>query len=496
MSDAGLNPDFVEVDLSVASILRNRSFIFGGLIFGVLLGFAAIFLLPDTHRSWATVLVADSSADPIESFNSSVDPVAERELAGSFIVAERAAGFLDIAPDDTEAIRQLRRDVDVATVGDRPLTSNAPSVVLEFSFADPDAVRARDVASSVADAYLEIRSEQAAAATEIALDALLTRQNAIQVELAQVQAELNDLDIDTAEFRAAINTQSALVNQLTSVDSDIARIDGLSTNPGQIISPAQLSQETARSRAIPVLIAATVLGGALGLLLAVFRDRAVRRDRITEQSDLTAVALPTLGRLASDAGSSDEYVALARSVRGQLDAAQSNVVAITTLGNRGHAGLVAAWLAMSLGNEHRVLLLSADFADRRLAQQLGLPQGGGLVEILTKRQTVEQARQSYATIDVVFEGDAQGDAEVVLRMVGLNPMLDSVRHDYDYVVISAPNLLTTKHAYLASVAADMSVLVVEEGEARHRVEQAANMLRSAGSNRASILLSDAVQPAL
>jgi len=487
VSDPGLNSDFVEVDLSVASILRNRGFIIGGLILGLLLGAAVAFLLPDTHRSWSTVLVTEVGTDPTRTNNNSVDPIAERELGSSFVVAERAAGFVGIDPTNVEAIRELRREVDVRTIEDRP--------VLEFSFADPDAERARDVASAVAEAYLEIRRERAVTAAENSLDALLNRQGDLQVELAEVNADLNDAEVDSAEFRAALNTQAAVISQLTSVETDIARIDGLNQDPGQIISPAQLSQGTARSRTIPILIAATALGGALGLLLAVFRDRNVRRDRITEQSDLAAIDLPTVGRLASDAGSSDEYVALAKSVRSQLDGSQSNVVAVTTLDNHGHAGLVAAWLAMSLGNDHRVLLLSADFTDRRLAQQLGLTSGGGLVDILMKQQTVDQVSQSYATIDVVPEGEAQGDAEVVLRMVGLNPMLESVRNDYDYIVISAPNLLSTKHAYLATVAADMSLLVVEDGEQRHRVEQAATMLRSAGtSSRGSILLSDAVQP--
>ena len=476
------NAGFIDVDLSVAALKRSIGTVLLGLLAGVILAAAFAFAQPNSHRSWATVLVKPIGVDLSRVGNADVDSVAERELGGSFIVAERAASKVGIDTTDVAEVRTLRRGVSVRRVDQRP--------ILEFSYADTDAERARDIAAAVAESYLEIRSEQAEVSIENAANALATREAEIRAQLNEVELALADAAVDSAEFRAGINTQGVLISQLTAIGSDVARVGSLTRDPGQIISPAQISQSSARTRLVPIMIAGAMLGALLGLLFALFRDRSQRREQL-ETDELERLGVPPVGYMPRAVGGADAAASLRRSVASTLAGSDAKVVAVTTVSGDGPPSFVANWLAQSLGSDHRVLLISADFDSRSLSRQLGLGATPGLLDALIERQSISDVRQEHGGIHVVGAGQSERDPESVIRLIGLSGFLDSGRADYDYVIIAAPSLLDSATASFASFAADGTLLVVDQGDNRVTVEQAVSVLRRAGSEvLGSIVLTD------
>ncbi len=274
MVDLGPTSGFVDVDLSLGALKRSRGLLLLALALGFFLALAFALAQPNTHRSWATVLVIPIGVDPTRISANAVDPIVERELASSFIVAERAGERVGIAANDIDQIRALRRNITVRTVESRP--------ILEFSIADTDAAYARDVAAAFAESYLEVRFEQADRSIENSTVALQRRRAELQAELTEIEQALIDTPVESAEFRAGLNTQAVLISQVTTLDNDIARLGSLSLDPGQIINPAQLSQSSTRARMIPILVAGLILGGLLGIIAALFRDRRRRQERIED----------------------------------------------------------------------------------------------------------------------------------------------------------------------------------------------------------------------
>lgn len=472
---------FVDVDLSFRALRRSRGALLAGLLVGLVVAGLFAFSQPDTHRSWATVLVRPIGVDLARQQTESIDAVAERELGASFIVAERAASKVGIDTTDIDAVRTLRRKTDVRTIDSRP--------VLEFSYADTDAGYARDVASAVAEAYLEVRLEQAESSIQDGITTLNERETSLQAQLAETEESIATARVDSAEYRAGINTQGVLISQLTSLGTDIARLESLARDPGRIISPAQLSQSTARGRTVPIMVAGAVLGAMLGVLAAIFRAQQKRTEHVDE-SGLADLGLPAIGHIPLGVGGVDVYSSLRRSLE-QLVTTDTKVIGVTTIAETGPPTLVATSLAMSLGTDHRVLLVAADFDSRPVTGQLGLDEAPGLLDALVKGKSIGETRQRYGLIDVIGAGDTEGDPEAVLQLVGLSRFLNPGRTEYDYILVNAPGVTTSTTAHLATFAADGTLLVLDESEAKESIEEAASVLRRSGSDLlGSIVLTD------
>ena len=479
MVETGPTSGFVDVDLSLGALKRSRNFLALGLAIGLVLALVFALAQPNTHQSWATVLVKPVGVELSRTTANNVDAVVERELARSFLVAERAAARVGIT--DIEEVRTLRRTIEVRTVESSP--------VLEFTVADTDAVFARDLASAFAESYLAVRLEQAESSIENSKTTLLERRAEVQADLTEIEQVLVNQSVESPEFRAGINAQAVLISQISSLDNDIANLDSLSLDPGQIINPAQLSQSSTRARMIPIIVAGAILGTMLGLIAAVFRDRKRRQERL-DDVDFARMGFPAVGHIPRRVGGADTYGSL-RTVAAALTQRQAKVVGVTTTSDAGPASLVATWLAFSLGQTHRVLLISTDFAARDLSIRLGMADQPGLLEALAEGYSVAQVRQTHGQIDVVGAGRTVGDPDMLVRLVGLRGFLDSGRDDYDFIVVSAPSILENSTAHLATFATDCVLLVVDEADGRTRVERAATALRRSGSDiLGSIVLTD------
>lgn len=474
-------PEFTDVYLSASTIWARRWWLVAGLVLGGILATAFVFTQPDTNRSWAQVLVRPLGVDLTRgSANTSnaIDSVTERELASSLIVADRAAGKLtsDLSP------RALRKEVEISGVEKSP--------VLEFSYASTDATEARDVAQAFAQSYLEIRSEIAAAALDATRDSLSQRQAEVNAELISVNEEISALTEDDTALRAALSTQSVLSSQIAELSNDIALLDSLTTDPGVVISPAQLAQSSERPRAIPIMFSGALLGGLLGLLAALFADRSDRSRELGER-ELTNVGLSPLAHIPRLSAGTDAYVGLEKRLEASMiDGRQ--VLAVTSLSAQGHPAQIAPSLALNMSQTgRRILLISADFANHSISRQLGLSSGPGLIEALVSGRTAAEVVQRSGQLDVVTAGEGTADPASLLRMVGLRRLLSEARTDYDMIILSAPDLLAHESSLLTSWAADAVSLVVDTDDRRSDVERAAELLRRTDSLMlGSVVLTD------
>ncbi len=464
--DADRN-EFSDVQFSASSLWARRGWVLLGFLLGALLALGFVFTQPETNRSWAQVLIRPLGVDLTRGavdINRAIDTVAERELAGSFIVAERTSEALGGDPGP----RTLRREVSIQAVEN--------SQVLEFSYADEEAEVARDISQAFAESFLAIRGELAAETIGASRQALEARQADLLDERDALISERTSLDDedDENDLIANLRAESIVESQLSEISNDISLLSALTSDPGDVISPAQLAQQSERPRTVPTVLAGAVLGALIALLGALFFDRSLH-DRDLSDEDLADLGLAPIGHLPRDSRGADAFAGLGRRVSDLMG--EEQVLAITTTDEGTAASQIGTWFAWNKAETGaRVLLVSADFEKRMIANQFGLTEGPGLLDALVSGADPDDIVQRVGNMHVITAGEHAGDPVGVLQMVGMTRFLNRARRVYDTVVIHAPNVVGREASLLATWAADGVMVVVDDDE-RQELQKVTDLLQ-------------------
>lgn len=250
----------------VLSTLRRRwLIILLGLLLGALAGASFAATVPDRYESTASLVVAPVISNPQTGSREEVNIRTEQEILGSQEVARRAAAALGL--DGGES---LRRDVEVAA----PQGSH----ILRVTVRGDTPRQAAEGANALATAYLELRGEVAANATERYLQGVDER---IEELRAEPSAPVTDGLIERLQEERSSVTPS---------DQDPGRIIGSAVPPAEPSGPG-----------LPITAAGGAMAGMLlGIAAAVLRERLDPRVRSADRLELAVGALPLVVSRRSD----------------------------------------------------------------------------------------------------------------------------------------------------------------------------------------------------
>ena len=319
--------------------LRRRWYIVAALVLiGVIVGLRVADRRDDTFLAKTKVVVrpiTTDSFDPNARTDQLVNPVVEREIAGSPAVVVAASANLPFALTEADAAENLEIRVE----------ENAP--VVTFRYTDTDAVRARDITNALADAYLEHRAERARAlattranelATNVAsLTTTLTEANLtvataeeeadrrtdLESRIARIEeaatirelagdpvestgiASLNELraelagledTVDPGQLAAAMTAQEVVGGEISNLRGELGQIAGVEIDPGEVVTPAQIPVGSQGTPTGLIVLIAAVVGLLIGVIVALALDRA--GGRIFKARELaTEVRSPVLATL-------------------------------------------------------------------------------------------------------------------------------------------------------------------------------------------------------
>jgi capsular exopolysaccharide synthesis family protein len=326
------------------------------------------------------------------------------------------------------------------------------------------------------------------------------------VTASTVRSEISALaDPNTVVVTATVIDGSAL--RSLAIAQSLAKqfvtfVTGLETPSGQTAPSVNLEITTAPTlnptpiSPRPLLNCGLALcaGLLLGLLLVAAKDRADKAVRSAPALQ-SATGLPVLGVIPLDAAAKLESVtalpnharildesfrqlrvALASIPNGPLSPGQrivdpkirrdGNILAITSVLPEEGRTLTALRLAIGFANAGwEVLLVDGDLRRPQLADCFALPSGPGLAEILAKQTTFTEAVNSRVQprLSVLTSGTASGDSEELVQASDVASFLQSVRRDFQLVVIDTPALLAAADGTVLAAQADATVLVVRQG---------------------------------
>lgn len=179
--------------------------------------------------------------------------------------------------------------------GSGTVTASVPpnTQVVRIVYEAPTAKEAQVGAQTVAQAFLDYRKAQTASSQKVRLATLQKQAAAVRKNLDEASEEAAK---DDPEPNAVQNVQ-LYANQLVTLETTISNIQAAGSDPGTLVAPAVVPDGPSGLDPRLIIGGGVLVGLALGLTLAFWRERTDKRIRA--QSELVVAGLPMLASLTS-----------------------------------------------------------------------------------------------------------------------------------------------------------------------------------------------------
>jgi Mrp family chromosome partitioning ATPase/capsular polysaccharide biosynthesis protein len=456
-------------------IVRHQWFL---LVLAVVLLGGGAMLWTDSHKptplyraSAQVLLELRATGSPFKSAGGVEDPrrAMPTEIArlGSDEVQEAVVKQLGSAPP-----------VSADAVGD--------SDMFAITAVSPSPKTASDTANAYADAYVAHRRQRALDAYEVASDALRSRMETFDEQIAELTTRIGRGTLDDAALDEATERRAGYEEQRSILEQRLVQyqVDSLAETGGARVFRAAGTPSAPFNGADPMR--SGVLGAALGLVLglAVIVVREYFADLIRNPRQITGlVGLPVLGivpgdghrRLPPGAGEgrmSDPY----RDVRSALlTSAPHSAVGILQISSPS-GGSDTATTALNIGLAfaragRRVVVVSTDFAGGPMQDLVDLTTAPGLATAMSENvsaMTVVHSSLSTPNLMVLQAGPLPPgtDAADLLAMPQADLVFSELANLADLIIIETPRVLGSAVATTVATRASAVVLVVRAGLTR------------------------------
>lgn len=272
-----------------------------------------------------------------------------------------------------------------------------------------------------------------------------------------------------------------------------------------VVSGPTVPTQVAPSRSIYVALG-LLAGIALGLLVAFLRellDTSVRQVDVAER----LVEAPVLGTIVFDPDTKRSPLIIgeeSKSARAEayrqlrtnmqfIDAARpAKVIVVTSAVPLEGKSTTAVNLGLTFAQfGERVLLVEADLRRPQLADYLDLEREVGLTNVLAGQVPLDDVLQAWGTggLFLLASGSAPPNPSELLGSARMRDVVESLRKDFDKIVIDTPPVLPVTDAVVASAWADAVVVVIRHGRTtRTQVATAARALKNVDAPVAGCVL--------
>ena len=173
-----------------------------------------------------------------------------------------------------------------------------------------------------------------------------------------------------------------------------------------------------------------------------------------------------LEALRPGSASADQYRTLRTRIQQAANGRSINALVVTSPGPREGRTHTAASLALSMTKEfdRRVCLVDANLRAPQVREVFGLPEGPGLLDVLSERARLEDAliHIDDLNITVLPGGEATTQPEL-LGSIAMRRIMQALRAQFDRIVIDAPAAVPVADVSLLTPLVDGLMLVVRAG---------------------------------
>lgn len=377
--------------------------------------------------------------------------------------------------------------------------------------------RIKEVDRERANLAAGIRQEvqRIAHSVENELAAIKTREQTFVRELEALRAEraLEDQsEVRLRQLEREAAAKRTVYEAFLARHQELKAREGLEGSNVRVLMPARVPSEPSSPSPLLFAVVGFTASAVLGCMLGLLReqlDKSLRSDRQVER----ALGLPCLGvvpqvtGLSRDHGRLAGYLcgkprsAYAEGIRalyaavlvtdGATDPPPRAVLVTSALPGEGKTSTASSLAVLAARAGQKVLLVDFDLRRPGIAREFGLRPHGGVVEVITGRQSLDQVLISNeeAGIDILPVRSSPSDTTALLTSPRIRALLGELRQRYDYIVLDSPPLLAVTDARLLALHTDATVFVVRWE--RTKVDAATaglKVLRDAGVRVAGVVL--------
>jgi polysaccharide biosynthesis transport protein len=457
----------LETTRSIGRIRRYWWLALLGAVLGIIAGMLYTASVPKQYSATTTLVVYPPPQQAVVTgarVNSSVNMDNELQFVQSVEVAGAAEKLLEVNTDLTKLEAQV-----TATVP--PNTS-----VIDITFVADTPQKAVQGSHAFAEAYIQVRTDQAAADVAVQKEGLVAQITDSEKQLTAYTAQIAGLPPTNKIYQYASSQSKVLENNIGSLQARLSPLLTSENTAGAIIDDAQLP--TSPSKPIPALYigAGMFIGLVFGLALAVLAARADRRIRLAGDVEdrvgrpvLAEITKPQRGKvvtgiLSARSGSGEFDRLRLRLTSATLDRVDSVLVCAADPGNA--ASFVAGNLAASQARSGQdVVLVSAD-PDSPTAALFGIDEGPGLGTLLRDEGPIDamaQAVPGRPRLRVIVPGRDLADVLEKVPVARIGALVDALVKSGHYVVVEAPPVSRGVEAQELAQRAGAAVIVAELG---------------------------------
>lgn len=364
--------------------------------------------------------------------------------------------------------------------------------LVSLSVEDTNPQRARDVATAIAEVFIQQRVAdqmgQSAASASVLHQQIADLEKEMRDTSAEIEVAKAGGDAKAGELQrlqGVLSQYQVTYAQLVRNENDIQLANARYANAISIVEPAVLPTVPVR----PKVLQNTLLAAVVGLLLALgvvflveYLDDTVKGEEDVEE----ASGLPTLaviGRAKNQKGDrpllnsgrgahllAESYRVLRVGISFAWAGKPGQVIEVTSPSPLEGKTTTAANLAMILAQDsRRVILVDADLRRPSLHSAFDLDSKRGLTDLLAEPGLAVASRlleTSVANVRLLPAGPTPPNPAELLGSERFAEVVAELRREADVVVIDTPPLLGAVDPAVVGRVADGALLVVAAGETR------------------------------
>lgn len=341
---------------------------------------------------------------------------------------------------------------------------------------------------TVAEQKIAFRNLSSQAET---LGAALARVNGDRDRIVLMQTQLKDAETELE----AVNSRLEKMALDTAVEKQIGRVEANIPEKGDV--PQILNADPRKKFAALGLVA----GGGLPIAALFLIGMLDRRFRYADQADDelgTTRLLGILPDLPTTAEDPEQVAAAVHSVhhirsRLQLSNQPSQVYLITSPTSGDGKTSLSLSLAVSFtASGARVLLIDFDLIGHGLTFQLGASRPTGIGHRLLDGDLTDLiVSTAVSGLSLIPSGSEDAGCAPRISRKALDSLLDSLRTQFDTIIIDSGPVLGSLEANLAATLADGVIVVVGRGQHGSNMQEAVRHLQQIGARIAGVVFNRA-----
>jgi capsular exopolysaccharide synthesis family protein len=490
--------DSIDLKEYVAVVRRRKGIVIGATLATVALAAAYSFTRTPEYTARATVLVQPAIDTPGYRPDQLVSLDTEARIARS----EKVARIADRTLASSLPIPKLLQHVAVQVTPD--------TLVLDVLFTDQGPRVAALGANAFAQAYLEYKTERAAAAIAAGQAQIQGAIDDLRSQLTQVEKIIDSEPEGSVRREEAQAHRDQLNQQITALTPDLVNAYRV-TDAGEVILPAEIPMAPSSPKHLVNLAMGLFAGLFLGFGFAFARDRTDERVRSREALEhaIDVPVLATIPKAAALAKGNARWLVTERQPRSPTAEAYRLLRTSVMAASRSRGAKVFAVVSPMLGEgkttttanlaaalshtDSEVLAVSADLRKPTLHRYFDRDPAPGLADVLQGRWPLGDALERVgANLRLLPSGDPPNRPAELLQSQTMDRLFAALREKFDFIIVDCPPVLGLADSLSIAPLVDAVILVARaESSKQGAIRAAVDQLEQVGAVIWGTVLNDA-----